>query len=53
MRTESEVLIDAAKHIRELCDKQWMGSKGHHTGMINAAVILEKLAKEKQQEQTN
>ena len=52
MKAEHEVLIEAAKYIRELCDKQWQGSKGYHSGMIGAAVILEKMAKDKKREQT-
>lgn len=51
MKTEYEVLREAANQIRELCDKQWQGSKGYHSGMIGAAVILEKLARDKQREQ--
>lgn len=52
MKTESETLLEAAQHIRDLCDKQWQGSKGYHSGMVGAAVILDKMAKDKQLEQT-
>lgn len=36
----------AAKALREHETVQWLGSKGHHTGFVAAAVFLEKLAEE-------
>ena len=37
----------AAKALREHEAVQWLGSKGHHTGFVAAAVYLEKLAETK------
>jgi hypothetical protein len=38
----------AAKYLRDKESENWLGSKGHHTGYIAAAVDLERLAVEAQ-----
>lgn len=44
LRGDPAGYAQAAKVLREHEADQWLGSKGHHTGFVAAAVFLEKLA---------
>lgn len=43
-QTSNAGFAESAKALREHESKNWLGSKGHHTGFVAAAVFLEKLA---------